>query len=272
MMSHRSEKTHSGFEKRVNVLLFSNERRFFEICMALQNVTGSLSTVVDTLTRAGFNILSCELTNGVHGSLGTLTVFMEVPSEQVTVEGTKASLTSLSVVKDVSIAESTNGLIIDSLRFPFEFASGERALIIRREAMLQMTATMMAKFGSGGEVILFELGKAAGKKDGRDLDELMGRENVVANLPQISKLYSALGWGRSSMKSQEPDPSHFVIRITDCFESNRELKSERPTCSFVRGHMAGFVSEIFRREFVAREVACESKGDDFCEFVITGSA
>jgi predicted hydrocarbon binding protein len=254
-----------ALSKNVNVMMFGNNRRFFEICIGLKNVPGALGAVSDALAKSRLNVLSCDLFND-RDKLGTCCFFVEPLSDEISLEETKSMLETIPFVEGSMATESFGGLIVDSIRFPFKYTTGDRAMILRSEVMRHMTETIIQKFGSGGEVILYELGKAAGQKDGKDLVAIMGVDNVVKQMHQLSRLYSALGWGLSTLKSQEPNHTKYVVQIKDSFEVWPGRAETNHSCTFIRGHISGFLTEIFGSEYRTIEMTCQSRGDSCCEF------
>jgi predicted hydrocarbon binding protein len=252
-------------------MMFASKHRFFEISVDLKNMPGTLGAVADALTKNGFNILSCDLFNDYHVEVGTCCIIAEAISNKVTLDGTKSLLASIPAVKNLVVTESANGLIVDS-RFPLKFTSGDRAMILRSDVMRSMVESIISKFGSGGEVIVFELGRAAGQKDGEDLVASMGREEAIDNLNHLSRIYSALGWGQSTLKSKESDRSSFTVQIRNSFEVTTNEKSTEPTCIFIRGHIFGFFASILGTSYQVKETSCQSQGDESCEFVAKRSA
>jgi len=86
--------------------------------------------------------------------------------------------------------------------------------------------------------------------------------NVLAYL---SYMKESMNWGKMSFQDVDLENGTGKIRVSNSFES-LVGKYTQPSCHFLRGFLAGFLSELFDRDISVAEVKCAGKGDVQCEF------
>jgi predicted hydrocarbon binding protein len=131
-----------------------------------------------------------------------------------------------------------------------------------------MLSAIREEFGSGGNVILYEEGRAYGNDVGVNYSNTLGLEFTRSNLPEVLSLYQALGWFKlESVRQNKPEKS-LTIRASACFECDGS-KSDGPYSHFVRGHLGGAMTAILGEEMTCEETKCLAAGGQVCEFLIS---
>jgi len=116
---------------------------------------------------------------------------------------------------------------------------------------------------SAASVILQSSAKKCGQQACRGITmKIKDKRNVLAYL---SHLKESMNWGKISFQNVDLENGAGKIRVLDSFES-LVRKCTKPSCHFLRGFLAGFLSELFDRDISITEVKCVGKGDDHCEF------
>lgn len=116
---------------------------------------------------------------------------------------------------------------------------------------------------SAASVILQASANKCGRQACRRITmEIKDKGNVLAYL---SHLKESMNWGKISFQSVDLEKGTGKVRVLDSFES-LVRKCAQPSCHFLRGFLAGFLSELFGRDISVSEVKCAGKGDIHCEF------
>lgn len=114
--------------------------------------------------------------------------------------------------------------------------------------------------------LLRRLGQRAGLRPdafralGRELGETLKAESVDAAV----HAYAAMGFG--AIHLSERAPGRFSFEGRDLLE--RGERSAQPTCFFALGFLEGAVSASDGAAALGSELACESRGDDVCRFMV----
>jgi len=96
----------------------------------------------------------------------------------------------------------------------------------------------------------------------RIMMEIKDKENALAYL---SHLKESMNWGKISFQEVDLQSGTGKIKVFDSFES-LVGRGTQSSCHFLRGFLAGFLSELFTKEVSITEVKCVGKGDSQCEF------
>jgi predicted hydrocarbon binding protein len=87
----------------------------------------------------------------------------------------------------------------------------------------------------------------------------------------LAELKREENWGDLSFREVNFERGTGTIRVANSFETvamKREetSRTSQPCCHFLRGFLAGFLSEFFQRTLTVTEEKCCGKGDHCCEF------
>jgi predicted hydrocarbon binding protein len=227
---------------------------------ALSNITSILSNS-DITTLGGFISMNPESNIGVWGFFAEGDANMRGSQLKKLIDGSPFVETSY-------VIEGSDGLVVDNLHFPLKLNSGEIMVLVRREVFSDMFKRLEEIFGTGGETIVFEEGEASGESDAKRLIEVFGKEAAQQNIPELSYLYFALGWGRPELLKFNAIPFSATIRLYDSFECSGR-KSTKPHSYFIRGHMTGLINTLFQKKVNCIETKCAALGDSFCEFSLS---
>ena len=252
--------------KDVNVYLFDPARKYFHIVIELENVPGALKSVLEVMQGLRLNILGSFTSVDSAARLGVWSGFVE-DSDHSAVD-LKRKLGASPVVHDAMVVESNKGFLVDSLHFPVTLNTGTRAVMMGTKPLANMLSTVTERFGSGGNVILYEEGASYGRELGREHLLRLGANFILTNLEDVVKLYQALGWFRVDGVKGGPKWEHVVIRVAESFEC-AGVESKVPHSHFVRGHLEGMLTTWLGRQMECKETLCIAKGDKECEFVLT---
>lgn len=256
-----------GHPKIITAFMYIPKRTYFLLNLELRNRLGDVATVSKILAEANIEILTGSFTRGVAGKPGSWQVFVQPLTTNISADDVKRLLLSCPDVVGCQIKESREGLLVDSVTFPIKISSGQRAMIIRNDVWNSILQRTREKFGSGGDVIIYEQGYTAGRISGRELLTALGRDFLANQIDQIIAMYQALGWGKAKVITFVHSPMTLVIRMWESAECMGQ-KSDKPTGHFIRGHIVGHVEEMFGIECKCVETSCLAKGNQYCEFVL----
>jgi predicted hydrocarbon binding protein len=253
--------------KIITAFMYIPKKSYFLLNLELRNRLGDLAAVSKILADSNIEVLTGSFTRGAAGRPGVWQVFVQPLNSNMSSDDLKRLLLSCPDVVGCQIKESREGLLVDALTFPIKISSGQRALIIRNDVWNSMLQRTREKFGSGGDVIIYEQGNMAGRMSGRELLAALGRDFLVKQIDQVVAMYQALGWGKAKILSFVQSPLSLVVRMWDSAECMGQ-KSEKATGHFIRGHIIGNMEEIFGVECKCAETSCLAKANPYCEFIL----
>lgn len=88
----------------------------------------------------------------------------------------------------------------------------------------------------------------------------------------LSELKREENWGELSFSHVDFIKGMGRVVVADSFETvplatkGHKTKRSQPCCHFLRGFLAGFLSELFQKPTVVTEEKCAGMGDEHCEF------
>jgi len=245
-------------------------RHVFEGSVWLRDVPGALASVATELARCGVNLVATSASSIPNTDLAEWAFFAEAKEGWAGIKKTQAALEgSPSVVKSL-LKEGNKGFVVDNLHYPLRLSSGEPALIISRKTFRDMFDHLLTDFGSGGRVIIYNLGLASGMESYKHFSQVLGRESVGSRIPDLVSLYTANGWGRAEragdlIGGSSVRPFRGALRLYDSFECTG-AKTNAPNSDFIRGHIEGMILSLTGKRVKCSETKCISMGDEYCQF------
>jgi len=155
--------------------------------------------------------------------------------------------------------------------FPEESASPHTllrsgdAFIFRCVTFADFKSALFERFGSGGGVILYEVGLACGARSCERLTKEFG--DRVGVLRFFSEYKLREGWFKMTLDSFDAELCSGRIVCEGVFEANG-FKSDKPSCFFTKGYLKGFLTTLYAKEVSVEEISCSSKGDEKCVFEV----
>jgi len=248
---------------------FSPDRTVFLGSVHLKDVPGALSKATAAVANLGVNLVQSSTSRTSQGS-AEWGFFAEADDGHVSPSAIEKGLRETDLVTDCRVRGAEGRVLVDTLHYPLRLNADASAILIRKDVFASTLKFMVETLGSGGRALAYQLGKAAGESDGTDLINEIGRERLIDNLPEITNLYGAQGWGVTDLVHFSLHPLDLVIRVEDCFECSGR-NSAVPASHFIRGHIAGMMKACFGKPLESLETKCISRGDAYCEFHCTES-
>ena len=242
---------------------YSAHKKLFHVVARIKDVPGALAGVLDLLTTE-LNLLG-STSYSIEGDSAMFSCFAEALRRSETEGEIQGLLAKSPWVLESRVSESNSGLLVDSFHTGVQVGAGEPYIMFPIAGMADIFEKLIRTFGSGGETILYELGRNFGYDRFELYRPLLGPEPGT-RVGEAAHIFEALGYGASTI-TQNQDGSIRVV-VDDCFECFTPSVIGR-SCSFRRGLAAGSFSALIGREVQCQETKCRSKGDKFCEFVVT---
>ena len=95
--------------------------------------------------------------------------------------------------------------------------------------------------------------------------------NPLEILKRISlSLFKCAGFGVVQIIDSDftAKPLQLTIRVNDSFECSLSHNEKKPYSHFIRGMLAGIVTELFGTSVTVTENKCIATGHPYCEFAI----
>lgn len=252
-----------SLRKRDFPFYYAEGKNLFHVVAKMSDVPGSLSKVLNLLSpRVNFIGIS---TYTLEDNTAIFSAFAEGLMPDETAVKLRGALMSSDAVIDGLVLPGQDGLLVDTFHSGLE-AHGDGMMLIRRKAMAGMLARISHLLGSGGETLMYEEGKVIGRINTEETIRVIGKDKTIANIAYLRKWLRAIGWGDVTATQQE-DGIHFVVR--DCFSCGYALEVSKTGCHFFRGYIVGLRGAQFGKDPVSTEIKCRTKGDEYCEFVVS---
>lgn len=114
---------------------------------------------------------------------------------------------------------------------------------------------------------MYSLGKAVGKSYGSSMVKSYKSDPraLIRAIPQTAILAN---WAEKAKIVEDVEKEILVLRVHNDLETLDKHSAAVPSCDFVRGAFAGMAESFSTGMCVdAVETSCQTRGDDYCEFV-----
>lgn len=241
---------------------YSEHKKLFHVVLRIRDVPGALAGVLTLLTTE-VNLLG-STSYSIEEDSAMFSCFAEALRKSETPEEIQNLLAMSPWVLESKVSESKNGLLVDSFHTGVQVSNGEPYIMFPTAGMADIFEKLVKTFGSGGETILYELGRNFGYDRFELYRPILGPEPRT-RVDEFAHVFEALGYGASTI-TMDLDGSIRMV-VDDCFECVTPSEVGR-SCAFRRGLAAGSFGALLGQEVECKETKCRSKGAKFCEFAI----
>lgn len=253
-----------ALHKRDFPTYFAKGKKLFHIIVHMSDAPGSLVAILDLL-RQNVNLIGIS-TYTLNDGSAMLSAFAEALTPKETPAVLQQLLGQSKATLESEVREGHDGLLVDTFHTGLN-VGGEDYFLARRDGVSEMFNHIVKIFGSGGEVLLFEEGKALGRENARKRVSELGVERVREEGSYLAKALAAQGWGNSeTLKGRKT--GEIVLEVTDCFECCGG-PSGRKGCHFYRGFLEGSAEITSKVPVKSEEIQCTFKGAKACVFRLT---
>mgnify|MGYP003876395261 FL=1 len=231
---------------------------------------GIIAAIASLIADKGLDITYFSTTGTVRrGEWGGGIFFIDFTGSDVGPEDLAEELRSLEFVERVEVIKPRfDGFIVDEVSFPIMLGP-HRAIILSEPALRGFLIDFREHLGSGGEAMLYHIGRAVGAERARYVNELAERIGVSKLEDKIiigALLFKSLGYGIPEILEFREHPPYLRVRVYHCIECELGGEADHPFSHYIRGILAGYASEILKQDLLAVETRCLALGDPYCEF------
>lgn len=156
-------------------------------------------------------------------------------------------------------AEIERGVLIDQ---------SDRALLKPVKLIRSIEALLTKTFGRvNASNLLYEIGKETGRHSVTGVEKDIDKASSVNKFQQVCSSFAPV-WGWERLRTKNFDFSkRVVISNGEGSVYVRKKTGRISVCHFGRGALAGALGIVLRADCESLEIACEGKGDGYCEIV-----
>lgn len=156
--------------------------------------------------------------------------------------------------------DEENGIIRDKL-------TGERCVILTKARIEEICVRLSEIFQSGAKVIIFEAGKAAGKRFVEETANIIehGKQQFLRT---VGQRFKDAGFGKIEITELDIERAEVKFRIWNNFFADLGCdKTLYRSC--MEGFVAGVYEQLLHRSPKITKTKCVEKGDSYCEWQIS---
>jgi len=246
-------------------------RRLYGLLLRGYSKPGILARTTDILAGHGLDITYLYISPMRLDERGSILMFLDFTEADIEPEDLAEELETLEFIEKVEVIKPRfTGFIVDEALFPVMLGL-HRAIIVSEPALRGFLVDFRRSLGSGGEAMLYHLGRAVGFERARYVNELAKRIRVSKVEDKIAigtLIFKSLGYGILEVLEFREHPPYLRIRVHRCIECELGDRANRPFGHYIRGIIAGYASEIFKQNLLAVETRCIAVGDPYCELEV----
>ncbi|KYH39318.1 MAG: hypothetical protein AYL28_000930 [Candidatus Bathyarchaeota archaeon B23] len=256
---------------KVERFMFHRGRRLYGFVVEGFSRPGVLATVTGIVAERGLDITYYSTGIVKKGERGAGIFFVDFTGSTVEPEELVEEFRRLDFVTDVRMIRPTvEGFIADDVAFPVMLGP-HRAIILPEPALKGFLIDFRERLGSGGEAMLYHLGREVGAESARHINEAAESIGVTSLDDKFNigtKVFMSLGYGILEILEFSEEPPYLKARVYNSIECELGRGSRRPFSHYVRGLIDGFSSYILNRDMFAEETRCIAMGDPYCQFEV----
>jgi len=256
----------------VERFMFYEGRRLYGFRLEGRSRPGIIATISSIISEKGLDITYYSTTGTVRlRERGGSIIFIDFTGSDVKPEDLAREFMALDFVNKVEIIRPKfKGFIIDDVSFPV-MLGGRRAIILSGSALKGILIEFRKRLGTGGEAMLYHIGREVGVEGARDINqnaERIGVKDLRDKLEIGMLLLQCLGYAIPEMVEFSEEPPYLKIRLQNSIECELGRGAGKPFSHYVRGMITGYTSELLQRDLLAEETRCIATGDPYCEFEV----
>ena len=237
-----------------------------QVVVKMKDVVGAVASVNAMIASLNVDVRQSTTYSLPREPNAIYIAFVSLNDHDVSTDQLAERLRQSIFVLDVQVFEGREGTIVDTLSFPVSW-QGRRVVILAQYAVARMLEGMRELLGTGGHVILYELGIDYGRELANYFVEKVGRDYLIRKYDYWLSVLAATGWGVPRIIGPEDDFPNFTIRLSSCLECDGR-SSKEAVCSFMRGFLAGVFRELSGHTVHCEELKCSARNEGHCEFQI----
>ncbi|MBC7113535.1 MAG: hypothetical protein H5T34_05935 [Candidatus Methanomethyliales bacterium] len=249
-------------------------RRLVGVLAKVKTSSKMIAGLFNEAAKSNILVQHVSLTPLEGTEAATALIFLDMTDSKIDPEEFFGELQRAGLIDVLEVIRSpVNGLIIDTAT-DLLIARPTRAVILRETGYRELLAGMREYYGQSGEAFLYHIGFRFGMGLARfhkEIAEKVALKNPVQIYENISTaLFQWAGFGRIEIQDLTQDRG--TILVYNSFECELGKYRAIPYSQFIRGIIAGTLSELFGRRFNVVEEECIAKGDQLCKFKVKSLA
>lgn len=227
-----------------------------ELLVVGKDSVGALNKITSVMSDGKVNILSAhgQMDESREGFVHAF--FCEFSEAKLTPDELVGRLRKLSFVTEVRL-EPMKGLMFERFMFPVSSMSAGRVLSLGARAFVEMEDRLVEIFGTAGETMSYEQGKAYAESTMKALEKYRGSVGAEWDLRNIQDLFRAEGWGVAVVKE---GPEGYEVSVKSPPSGGRADAPKGPG-KFVVGMLVGMLGAHSRGHLAAGPVEYDAETD-----------
>jgi predicted hydrocarbon binding protein len=169
--------------------------------------------------------------------------------------------------------------------FSFDTASGSiidwnecRNALTTEDFIIGLIEGLEAEVGGASGVVLYQIGKQWGIKDANffrnwfykeyEYKEELHKLNLAYVLEAWWWPFTSQGWGNWDVDMSEQKNGFMFVNIYDSAVARTLGDVGKPVCHLYAGLLAGFFSDLVKKQLNCIEIQCYSMGETYCKFLL----
>lgn len=234
----------------------------YELLVTGDDQIGVLNKITAILSKENVNFVS---NHGQVDEAGTTFVnafFCDMTHAKVSMDALKKELMSLPFVAEAR-SVPMKGLMFEGFMFPLKSLFASRVINVDAAGFAEMEDRLVDIFGTAGETMAFEQGKAYAESTVGDIDKYRVMAGAEWDLANVQDLFRAQGWGVVSIKKSR---SEFAVRVKD--PPLRRKGDGKHLGKFLVGMVVGMLERLSEKSLAPSPPAYDPKAESF-EFVVS---
>ena len=208
----------------------------YELLVTGVDSIGVLNKITAILAKGNVNFVSSHGQMDEAGKLFTNAFFCEMAKAKVTPDELKKELEALPFVKDVRL-ESMKGRMHEANMFPLSTFFAGRVLVLGAAAFSQIEARLVEIFGSAGEVMAYEQGRAYSLATLADMEGYRKKVGATWDVGNIADWVRAQGWAAAEI-TETAEGYHVKLSSVPTHKGDEESGG---VSRFLTGMMVGML-------------------------------
>ncbi len=208
----------------------------YELLVSGKDSVGVLNKITSVISDCKVNFVSTHGQADESGETFINAFFCDFAGAKATTEELVGRLRKLPFVTEV-LLEPMKGLMFERFMFPMSLMYADRALTLGARAFVEMEQRLVEIFGTAGETMSYEQGKAYAESTMESLDKYREKVGAKWDLPNIEGLFRAEGWGIATINEV---PEGYEVSVKSPPTIGRAGAPEGPG-KFVVGMIVGML-------------------------------
>lgn len=230
----------------------------YEMVVSGVDSVGVLSKISGVVTEAGVNFVSAHGQVDEEKKRFVHAYFCEFAGGRTTPDKLVTLLKKLPFVSEVRL-EPMRGVMFEKFMFPLSSMFAGRVLNLGARAFVEMEDRLVEIFGTAGETMAYEQGKAYAESTMEDLDGYRRQVGAEWDLPNIQGLFRAEGWGVAEVREAAEG---YEVTVKSAPVSGREGAAGGPG-KFVVGLLVGMLRAHSKGHLAAGPVGYDAEADAY---------